>query len=304
VGNKSQTPAALEPFMRALDKSCSGDVSKVRQRLIAITDADGALRQRVDDMGCENVFPYPELGQEDLGIGFTCFSSLGLVPAALMGVNVIELLLGAVATNKHFEQAKPDSNCILQYVAVNRLLAEIRGVRNRVLSLQNKSLESVGEWYQHLLESAASDRLLPCRVTHRSKFIEGDSRQLPFREGSRGMPLSLFHHLIVEEPRFDPLGTNQDVWAPNLADETEPKPIVERQVSPPTFPELLRLAFEKETKLNRLQGMPSTSLFIPNLDELHLGQLLQMLMVSTRIERSIRNAEADEIPVYGDAGSR
>jgi len=95
-------PAALLPLVRALDVSCGGDATKLRQRFIAVTRGTGKLRRILDEIHCEDIFPLPDFVSDRVGIGFATLSAVGLVPAALLGVNVIELLLGAVAMNEHF----------------------------------------------------------------------------------------------------------------------------------------------------------------------------------------------------------
>ena len=261
VGDKDQKIASLEPFMRALDVSCSGDLSKVRQRLIAVTGTDGALRRRVDEIGCTNIFPYPNFDPEQEGVGFTVFSPIGLVPAAILGVNVIELLLGAVATNDHFERATVEENIILQLVAVNHLLEAHPSVRGRVVSLQNQSLESLGMWYQklqdrQLVKRDSRDQSISVSTSHHLETPGLRSIESPISGGSR---LQFINNFIVEECRFDRLNVGEQ--------DSDSKTAQSRQLS----------------------GIPTTNLFIPRVDELHLGQLLQMLMIATTIERRLED---------------
>ena len=267
VGDGDQSIASLEPFMRALEVSCSGDLSKVHQRLIAVTGTDGALRRRVDEIGCPNIFPYPNFDSEQEGVGFTVFSPIGLVPAAILGVNVIELLLGAVAINDHFERATTEENIILQFVAVNHLLEAHPSVRSRVVSLQNQSLESLGTWYrqlqdQQLLKRGSRDQSFSGSTSHR---LETPGLR-PLESSVRGFSrLQLIHSFIVEECRFDLLRV--------VEQDSESKLGVEI------------------TQSRQLSGVPTTNLYIPRVDELHLGQLLQMLMIATTIERRLADAK-------------
>ena len=69
------------------------------------------------------MFPVPD------GVGgrFSVLSAVGLLPAALLGLDIEKLLRGAAAMNEHFRKNPPDKNIVLQYVGVCHLMEELRG---------------------------------------------------------------------------------------------------------------------------------------------------------------------------------
>ena len=55
-------------------------------------------------------------GDAVLTPAISVLSAVGLLPAALMGLDVVKLLEGAVAMNEHFRTAPPQENIVLQFV--------------------------------------------------------------------------------------------------------------------------------------------------------------------------------------------
>ena len=80
----------------------------------------GKLFELAKALGCREMFPVPD------GVGgrFSVLSAVGLLPAALLGLDIEKLLSGAAAMNEHFRTAPPDENIVLQYVGVCHLMEE------------------------------------------------------------------------------------------------------------------------------------------------------------------------------------
>ena len=77
----------------------------------------------------------------------------GLLPAALMGLDVA-LLLGAAAMTKGFlEEPFTETRCSSS-PGVNYLMSEELQKPLRVLSVWSKKLENLGRWYDHLLSES------------------------------------------------------------------------------------------------------------------------------------------------------
>ena len=70
------------------------------------------------------------------GVGgrFSVLSAVGLLPAAILGIDIVALLEGAASMNSQFRTQALGGNPVLDYVAVNHLLEKERGVVTRVLS--------------------------------------------------------------------------------------------------------------------------------------------------------------------------
>src|SRR5690606_1979749 len=113
-GETLETAVAFREFLSVLRRACVDDLELVADLVIPVTGASGRLFELARALGCEEIFPIPD------GIGgrFSVLSAVGLLPAALMGVDVVQLLEGAAAMTEHFRTAPPEQNIVLRYVGV------------------------------------------------------------------------------------------------------------------------------------------------------------------------------------------
>lgn len=266
-GAALETSVAFRQFLNALERSVGGDRTQLADLIVSVAQPGSALHAIAENAGGIDHLPIPT----GISERFSVFSSAGLFPAALVGVNVIELLQGAAWMTEHFLTAPAHENLVLQYVAVNHLLETKRGIDQRVLSAWSNSLASFGRWNDHLWsESLGKDGR---GVTLITAINSGDlySRH---QQHACGPANKLINNVILDEYRFDAL------------------PISARSVnydgldliSEMALPQLMRTSMEVTDQSLRDCGRPTTTLHLPCLDELHLGQLLQMMMLCAVVE--------------------
>ena len=279
-GGTLETAGAFRQFLRALEESCGANQDLTKSLIVPVTGDSGKLHKLATELGCQDLFPVPD------GVGgrFSVLSAVGLVPAALLGLNVIELLSGAVEMNRHFRETPAETNVVLQFVAVNHLLEKKRGIDIRVQSVWSKSLESLGLWYDQLsAESLGKDGLGFTPLT------TVNTRDLHSRhqQHQQGAPNKVFNNFIVDEYRFDalPIG-RRDSDSDSL-----------NEISDKTLPEIMAAAIQGTNEALRDDGRPTTNLHLPRTDELHMGQVLQMLMLATVVEGRLMG-----INPYGQPG--
>src|SRR5207253_8171669 len=92
-------------------------------------------------------FPIPD------GVGgrFSVLTAVGLLPAALLGLDVRRLLQGAADMTERLRSAIAGDNPALDYTAVCHVLERDAGLKTRVLATWGKRLEALGLWYDQLL---------------------------------------------------------------------------------------------------------------------------------------------------------
>lgn len=266
-GGTLETAAAFRVFFDALRKSCGGDMQKVRRRVIPITGASGRLHDLATAIGCEEIFPIPD------GVGgrFSILSAVGLLPAAVMGLDVQHLLEGAAAMNARFRSAPPLDNPVLDYVGIGRLMEMRRGATIRVLSTWGKGLEAVGLWYDQLLSESLGKHgqgATPLTVVNTRDL---HSRGQQHQEGRRD---KLITNLIVEHTNRDPIAIESSDFDQDKLNALSGK----------TLPEILRAAFAGTNQAYAEDYRHTTTIRLPRLDEGSLGQLFQMLMIATVVE--------------------
>lgn len=279
-GGTLETAAAFRQFLSALEQSTDNDRKKLVELLVPVTGIGGKLHKMASELGATDMYPVPD------GVGgrFSVLSAVGLVPAAMLGVNVIELLQGAMAMTEHFATAKPEDNIVLQYVAANHLLEKHRGVNIRVMSVWSKALEGFGLWYDQLSAESLGKDLIGFTPLTTVNTRDLHSRHQQHQQGRRD---KVFNNIIVEEHRFDALAIGKrDADADSL-----------NEIADKTLPVIMNAAIEGTNQALRDDCRPSTNLYVPKVDELHMGQLFQMMMLATVVEGRLMG-----INPYGQPG--
>ena len=277
-GGTLETAVAFRQFLSALKASVGEE--KLAELVVPVTGATGKLASLADSIGCQDRFLVPD------GVGgrFSILSPVGLLPAAILGINVVALLEAAAAMNDHFRTAKSGENVVLDYVAINHLLEIEQGCNTRLLSVWNKSLESAGLWYDQLLaESIGKEEkgALPLTVLNTRDL---HSRAQQHQEGRRD---KVVNNLIVRSWRNDPLAIGNSEWNSDGLNELADR----------TLPDVMDAAIEGTNQAYQSDNRPTTDIFLPAADEEGLGQFLQMMMLATVVEGRLM-----DINPYGQSG--
>ena len=266
-GGTMETAVAFRQFLRALEDNVGEQSDMLGRLVIPVTGRSGKLHELATAIGCPEIFEVPD------GVGgrFSVLSPVGLMPAAMLGLDCIKLLEGAAAMNEHFRTAPFAENIVMQYVAVNHLLAKHRDKSIRVMSVWTKALESLGLWYDQLLaESNGKDGL---GVTPLTTVNTRDlhSRHQQHQQGAND---KVFNNVIVENYRSDALNVgNSDRNQDGLNDIAEK-----------TLPDIMSAAIAGTNDALRADGRPTTDLVLPEINTHTLGQVFQMLMIATVLE--------------------
>lgn len=267
-GGTMETAVAFRQFLAALEGSLGSDAASWLSRLvIPVTGESGKLHDLATAIGCNEIFSVPD------GVGgrFSVLSPVGLMPAAFLGLDCIQLLEGAVAMNEHFKTAPVADNVVLQYVAVNHLLHQHRDKSIRVMSVWSKALESVGLWYDQLLAESNGKEGLGVTPLTTVNTRDLHSRHQQHQQGKND---KVFNNIIVENYRSDHLAVgNSDRNQDTLNDIAEK-----------TLPEIMNAAIKGTNDALHEDGRPTTDLILPTINTHVLGQLFQMLMIATVIE--------------------
>ena len=269
-GGTLETAVATRLFLQALAASVGGDTAALAQRVVPITGKSGKLADLAKAIGCPDVFDIPD------GVGgrFSVFTAVGLLPASIVGIDVVRLLEGAAAMNRRFREAPVAENPVLQYVGVCHLAEAKMGATIRVLSSWSNRLESLGLWYDQLLsESLGKDEkgATPLTaVTTRDLHSRGQQHQ----DGRRD---KLITNLIVDEPRRDRLAL------PKLGPYGHDQDKLDALVGT-TWPQMLAAAVGGTNEAYAQAKRPTADILLPRIDEHVVGQLLQMLMLATVVE--------------------
>ena len=148
--NISKSGTTTEPALafRILKKQLEAAVGKKEacSHIVAVTDAvKGALRTLSTQEGYKT-FVIPD----NVGGRFSVLTPVGLLPIAVAGINIRELVSGAVLMEAATSENVPfEQNIAAQYAAVRNALYQA-GKKIEILANFNPKLHFIGEWWKQL----------------------------------------------------------------------------------------------------------------------------------------------------------
>lgn len=266
-GGTLETAAATRILLKKLSAACGGNNKTVADRVVPVTGESGKLFDLATALGCEGIFKVPD------GVGgrFSVLSAVGLLPAAIMGLDIVQLLEGAAAMNEHFHTAAVGENVVLDYTGICHLMEEKRGCDVRLLSTWGKQLESVGLWYDQLLSESLGKQergAMPLTVVNTRDL---HSRGQQHQEGKRD---KLVTNVIVEACQREAVAVGTSELNQDQLNELADK----------TLPDILSAATQGTNQAYREDNRPTADLRLPQVNEHVLGQVFQMLMLATVVE--------------------
>jgi glucose-6-phosphate isomerase len=281
-GETLETAAAYRIFRREAAEYYGAHSERLRQVVIPVTGATGKLRElcKAEGFAEEEIFTIPD----NVGGRYSVLTPVGLVPAAVMGLDVRALLLGAAAMTKRFHEEPFERNPVLQYAGVNYLMAQEFGKPVRVLSVWSKKLEALGLWYDQLLaESLGKEGRGPTPITA-VETRDLHSRGQQHQEGTRD---KIINNLVLKTTRTLPIPIG-------MADRNEDEL---NALSRKTLPDLMNAALHGTNQAYAEAARPTADLVLPTLSEHIMGQLMQMLMLATVVEARLMGVNP-----YGQPG--
>src|SRR5262245_59009133 len=257
------------PWLTKLFAAVTGSASKTRELFKAL------------NVGEQSVLTLPD----NVGGRFGVFTPAGLLPAAVMDLDVRALLLGAAAMTKRFLEEPVERNPVLQFAGLNYLMHEEQRKPLRILAVWSRKLEAVGAWYEHLVsQSLGKQGRGPTPLTQlmtRDQHVRGQQNQ----EGPRDR---VINNLVVKTPRSVPI-------VMQMADHNEDDL---NQYNRKGLPDVAQSALKAVNQAHWDVGRPTADIVVPALSEHTMGQLLQMLMLATVVEARLMGVNP-----YGEPGA-
>jgi glucose-6-phosphate isomerase len=268
-GGTLETASAYRVIRNELNRFYGPGPDTFRKYIVPVTGPSGKLRNLslADGFDKDQILNIPD------GIGgrFSVFTAVGLLPAAIIGLDVQALLLGASTMTRRFLEEPFDRNPVLQYAAINHLMATTRGKNTRVMAVWSKKLEALGMWYDQLLaESLGKQGIGPTPFTV-VQTRDLHSRGQQHQEGTRD---KIINNITVNNTRHAPIQIG-------MADHNEDDL---NSLARKTLPDVLRAAHQGNNQAYADVARPTTEIVLPHLTEHVMGQLMQMLMLATVVE--------------------
>ncbi|XXM70543.1 glucose-6-phosphate isomerase [Lysinibacillus sphaericus] len=192
-GTTTEPAIAFRIFRKMLEEKYG--VEEARKRIYATTDkAKGALKTLANDEGYET-FVVPD----DVGGRYSVLTAVGLLPIAVSGVEIEQMMKGAAEAREDFSKSELTENPAYQYAAVRNVLYN-KGKTIEMLINYEPGLQYFSEWWKQLFgESEGKDQK---GIFPSSANFSTDLHSLGqyVQEGRR----DLFETVIkVQEPRHE-----------------------------------------------------------------------------------------------------
>lgn len=277
----SKSGTTLEPALgfRVLKNTLKKKYGKnYKKRIIATTDPEaGALRKMAEEFKWKTLDIPPDVGGR-----FSVLSPVGLLPLETAGINTEELLLGAVKIKKRlFSRKSFNENMALQYACYRYALYK-KGRAIEILANFEPALSYLAEWWRQLFGESEGKKGRGIFPTSVNFTCDLHSLGQYIQEGRR----NLFETFLwINKPAGD-------IKVPETKDNLDGL----NYLTGKNFNYINEKAY-RGTALAHLEGgVPSFTLFIPELSPKFLGQLIYFFEFSVAISGCLLGVNAFNQP--------
>ena len=192
-GTTTETALAFRMLREFMEQKYGKEGAK--ERIIATTDkARGTLKALADQEGYES-FVIPD----DIGGRYSVITPVGLVPMALMGIDIRKVMEGLLAAYQELNTDDLEKNPAYRYAVARRILQN-QGYNVEMFVTYEPQLSMLSEWWKQLLgESEGKDGkgILPDSATFSTDL---HSLGQFIQQGSKVLYETIFK---VEKPTLD-----------------------------------------------------------------------------------------------------
>ncbi|WP_042471152.1 glucose-6-phosphate isomerase [Bacillus ndiopicus] len=250
-------PALAFRVLRLYMEGRYGD--KAVERIIVTTDEKKGILKEIADKTGYRQFVIPD----DVGGRYSVLTAVGLLPVAIAGIDIQELMDGARHAATELAEKDLAFNDAYKYAVMRHMLYE-QGYTNELLASFEPGLSKFHEWWKQLFgESEGKDHkgLYPSTVTF-STDLHAIGQYI--QDGRRILFETLLHFHEIEGDMEVPYDVRDEDGLNYLANRT--------------FNEINAIS-KQGTALAHAEGdVPVIQIELPKLDAYHLGYLIYFFM--------------------------
>lgn len=287
ISKSGTTAETMSAFMIAknwLNKNLPD--APLKDHVVAITDNEkGVLRPLADKEGLQT-FEVPD----DVGGRFSVFSAVGLLPAALCGVDINAMQQGIQDLDAQLQNPDIDKNPAAQGALISHVLNTQKNKSSQVFMPYSNRLASVSDWFVQLWAESLGKKF----STDGKEVFAG---QTPIR--AVGVTDQHSQVQLFNEGPHDKMITFVNVEKPEKS-----------AMIPDEFSDIEALAYLRNQPLEKLmnaefQGTrdaltennrPNMTITLPKVDAYYLAQLLYLLQVQTAIAGDLMGIDPFDQP--------
>ncbi len=286
IAKSGSTAETLSTFLIVRDWMISGIGKRARSRMVAITDSqEGDLLAIARQEQCPTFFIPANVGGR-----FSVFSPVGLVPAALIGLDIHALLRGARDANQIAWQPDLDKNPALASALVHHALDVQAHKRLEVVFAYSSYLWASAFWYRQLWAESLGKRVNRAG----EQVFAGQTPVAALGVTDQHSQLQLY----IEGPR-DKMVTFWAVEKPRV-DVAIPKQLTEYESCRYLAGKNLSALFAAERIATEAAlteaGQPNCRWTLARIDEYHIGAFFQLLEFQTAFAGELYGVNAFDQP--------
>lgn len=261
----------------------------VSEHFVFITDPENGLLRKVANKENITTFPIPQ----SVGGRFSVLTPVGLLPAALMGINIEALLNGAKQVREQFLQESASDNQPYIFAKLQKDLNETHNVNMTALMPYSNRLFKIADWYRQLLAESIGKEVdldgkkVNTGITPINALGATDqhSQVQLYNEGPKDKLFVIMETEISHSPEID---DSQQITSDRTDDF--------KYLNKVTFKKLIEVEREATQEALTKYKAPIVSLKIPEINAQEIGGIFMFFEISTGILGELFNIDTYNQP--------
>ena len=278
ITKSGSTAETMSQFMIIKDRLQALLGDDYRKNVVATTDKQsGVLRQLANEEGYKT-FVVPD----DVGGRFSVFSAVGLVPLALVGIDIDEIIKGIKIMDLALKNTDINKNIAAQAALVHYLMDKQKGKYLSVLMPYSSRLKYVSDWYVQLWAESLGKEI----DNNGEKVNVGPTPIKALGATDQHSQIQLYNegpnNKVITFIRVENFDTTLEI--PKIFEYTGIG-----YLGGKTINDLINAEADSTRVALADYSRPTMTLSIEKIDEYNLAQLLYMLEVQTAIAGELYN---------------
>lgn len=285
ITKSGSTAETMSQFMVLKDRLYQELGDDYRKNIVATTDKQtGILRQLSDQEGYKT-FVVPD----DVGGRFSVFSAVGLLPFALVGLDIDEIIQGVKDMDLVLKNIDINHNIAAQNALIHYLMDTKKGKNLSVMMPYSSKLKYVSDWYVQLWAESLGKEF----DKNGNKVNVGPTPIKALGATDQHSQIQLYNEgpndKVINFIRVRDFDTTLEI--PNIFEYTGIGYLGGKTVN-----DLLNAEADSTKVTLTDYNRPNVTITLPKVDGYHVAQLLYMLEVQTAIAGELYNINAFDQP--------
>jgi len=285
ITKSGSTAETMSQFMIIKDRLYNLLGDDYRKNIVATTDKQaGILRQLANEEGYKT-FVVPD----DVGGRFSVFSAVGLVPLALVGIDVDEITRGIKIMDLTLKNTDINKNIAAQNALIHFLMDKQKGKYISVMMPYSSRLKYVSDWYVQLWAESLGKEF----NRNNEKINNGPTPLKALGATDQHSQIQLYNEgkndKVITFIRVDEFDTNLEI--PNIFEYTGLNYLGGKSIN-----RLINAEADATAVALCDYKRPNIEIRIPKINEYYLAQLFYMFEMQTAIIGELYNIDAFNQP--------